>query len=222
MSTVLLTGYGPFGNTPVNPAEQVARALDGERVGEAEIASRIVPNNFFEAIDVVTSAIEETAPTLVVMMGEFGGRSMITVERVALNYNDSTRYGLTDNRGRSLQGEPTVPGGPTAIYATAPIRAMVQAMRRAGIPADISDTPGTFGCNHLMYGVLYYLENKGLNAAAAWIHLPALPSVAAREENLGMPSMSAETSATGVRIAIEAALTHPEDVDSPVASRFQI
>lgn len=222
MSTVLLTGYGPFANTPVNPAEKVARALDGERLGEAQIVSRIIPNNFFEAVDIVTAAVDELSPALVVMMGEFGGRSMITVERIAINYNDSTRYGLTDNQGRSLQGEPTIPGGPAGIYATAPIRAMVQAMREAGVPSDISDTPGTFGCNHLMYGVLYYLQDKGLDTKGAWVHLPALPSVAARDENLGMPSMSAETSTKGVRAAIEAALAHPTDIDSPIASRFQI
>lgn len=222
MSKVLLTGYGPFGNTPVNPAEQVARALDGETVRDAKIESLIVPNNFFEAIDIVTAAVEKISPALVVMMGEYGGRSMITVERVAINYNDSTRYGLADNKGASLQGEPTVPGGPVGIYATAPIRAMVHSVREAGIPADISDTPGTFGCNHLMYGVLHYLTEHAPDVQGAWVHLPALPSVAALDENLGMPSMSAETSTAGVRTAIEAALTHPTDIDLAIRSRFQI
>ena len=222
MGKVLLTGYGPFGDTPVNPAEQVARALDGARVGDADVVSRIIPNDFFEAIEVVTRAIEEVSPMLVVMMGEYGGRTMITVERVAINYNDSTRYGLTDNRGMSLQGEPTVPGGPVGISATAPIRAMVRAMRDAGIPADISDTPGTFGCNHLMYGVLHYLSERAPTVRGAWIHLPALPSVACRETNLGMPSMSTETSTVGVRAAIEAALVHPVDIDEAIPSRFQI
>ncbi|MEM9727449.1 MAG: pyroglutamyl-peptidase I [Myxococcota bacterium] len=222
MPSVLITGYGPFANTPVNPAEQVARTLDGSRIGEADVVSKIVNNSFFEAIDEVTTAIEQTSPVLVVMMGEYGGRSMITVERIAINYNDSTRYGLTDNKGRSLQGEPTVPGGPAGIYATAPIRAMVQAMRQAGVPADISDTPGTFGCNHLMYGVLYYLQDRGLAIPAAWVHLPALPSIAARDENVGMPSMSVETATKGVSAAIEAALRNPNDIDTPLASRFQI
>ncbi|MGB5812379.1 MAG: pyroglutamyl-peptidase I, partial [Polyangiales bacterium] len=197
-------------------------ALHGETIAGATIASVIVPNNFFECIEVVANAIGERRPALVVMMGEYGGRSMITVERIATNYNDSTRYGLADNRGRTLQGEPTVPGGPAAVNATAPIRAMVQAMREAGVPADISDTPGTFGCNHLMYGVLHHIEHEGLGIPAAWIHLPALPEVAALDRNLGMPSMSAETSTRGVRVAIEAALAHPTDIDVAVPSLFQI
>ena len=148
MAKILLTGFEAYGNTPENPAESVARKLDGKQIGGSEILARIVPNNFFECIDFVWAAIEETAPDIVVMMGEYGGRSIITVERIAQNLNDSTRYGLADNNGRSLQGQLTVPGGPAAYYSTLPIRAMVKAMRESGIPSDISDAPGTFCCNH--------------------------------------------------------------------------
>ncbi len=188
MSKVLLTGFGPYGHTPVNPAESVARALDGQVVEGAEVVSRIVPNNFFESIDVVAAAIAEVRPAVVVMLGEYGGRAMLTVERLAQNLNDSTRYDLADNRGVRLQGELTVPDGPAAYYATVPLRAMVRAMRAAGIPADISDTAATFGCNHLMYGVLHHIATKKLPIRAGWIHLPHLPSVAALEENLAHPA----------------------------------
>lgn len=116
----------------------------------------------------------------------------------------------------------TVRGGPVAYYSTLPIRAMVRAMRQASIPADISDTPGTFCCNHLMYGTLHYLATRQLPIRAGWIHLPALPAVAARVENLGMPSMSLETSATGVRAALTAIVTHPVDIDETLWSRLQV
>lgn len=222
MSKVLLTGFEAYGYTPINPAESVARALDGAVVGGVEIVSRIAPNTFFKCIDFVKAAIEEVQPELVVMMGEYGGRAMITVERLAQNLNDSTRYGLVDNTGRSLQGGLTAADGPAAYYTTLPIRAMVQAMREAGIPADISDASGTFCCNHLMYGILHYLAQNESPIRAGWIHLPYLPSVAALKENLGAPSMSAETSTEGVRIGIEAALTHAVDIDAPSTSRLQI
>jgi pyroglutamyl-peptidase len=222
MATVLLTGFEAFGNTPVNPAETVARALDGRQVGHAKVVGRVVPNVFFECIDFVCAAIEETRPEVVVMMGEYGGRATITVERIAHNLNDSTRYRLADNRGCALQGQPTVPDGPVAYYATLPLRAMVKAMRSAGIPSDISDTPGTFCCNHLMYGTLHHIATKGLEVRAGWIHLPHLPSVAALPENLGAPSMSAETAVAGVEAGIRAALENPEDIDEPILSRLQI
>jgi pyroglutamyl-peptidase len=222
MSPVLLTGFEAFGHTPINPAEQVARALDGTKVNDSRIVARIVPNVFFKAINFVKAAIDEVRPGVVVMMGEYGGRAVITVERIAHNLNDSTRYRLADNEGCALQGQPTVADGPVAYYTTLPIRAMVKAMRQAGIPSDISDTPGTFCCNHLMYGILHHIATAGLKVRAGWIHLPYLPSTAALEENLGAPSMSVETSSTGVLTAIQAILENPEDIREAVLSRLQI
>jgi len=162
MSKVLLTGFEAFGTTPINPAEMVARNLDGAQIDGRTIVARVVPNNFFECIDVVSEAIVTEEPEAVVMMGEYGGRAMVTVERIAQNLNDSARYGLRDNAGQSLQGVMTVPDGPAAYYATLPIRAMVKAMRKAGIPADISDVTATFCCNNLMYGILHYIATHGL------------------------------------------------------------
>ena len=222
MPRVLVTGFGPYGHTPVNPAQLVAEELHGDVIGGASVESRIVPCKWFQSIDATAAAIRETEPELVVMLGEYGGRAMLTVERLAHNLNDSTRYGLADNDGVELQDAPTAPDGPVAYYSTAPIRAMVLAMREAGIPADTSDTPGTLVCNHLMYGVLHHIAVERLPVRAAWIHLPALPSVAALEANLGEPSMSVETSAHGVRAGIAAALRHERDVDLPVRSRLQI
>ena len=222
MAKILLTGFEAYGRTPHNPAESVARVLDGRRVGGAAVVSRIVPNNFFECVEAVRDAIGEIGPDLVVMMGEFPGRAMITVERIAQNLNDSSRYGLGDNNGLELNGRLTAPDGPVAYYSTLPIRAMVKAVREAGIPADISDTAGTFCCNHLMYGILHYVQSNGLPIRAGWIHLPSLPGVAALPDNLGTPSMSAETAAAGVEAALRAALEHPRDIDQVMPSRLQI
>jgi pyroglutamyl-peptidase len=222
MGTVLLTGFEAFDHTPLNPAELVARHLDGVEIGSAKIVARIVPNTFFICIDRVRGAIDELRPEAVVMMGEYGGRAMLTVERITQNLNDSARYQLHDNDGRSMRGELTDPGGPAAYYATLPLRAMVRAMRAAGIPADISDVAGTFCCNHLMYGILHHIALHELAIRAGWIHLPHLPEVAALEDNLGTPSMSVATAAEGVRAAIAALATHPVDTTDPIVSRLQI
>lgn len=222
MRTILLTGFEPFGTTPVNPAEGVARRLDGEELGDATVVSRIVPSTYFTSIEAVQAAIAELRPAAVVMMGEYGGRAMITVERIAQNLNDCARYGLRDNDGKQLQDVLTATDGPEAYRTTLPIRAMVRAMREAGIPSDISDAAGTFCCNHLMYGILHHVAREGLDIPVGWMHLPHLPEVAALEHNLGAPSMSVETAAKGVRIAIEAILSHPEDTTDVIASRLQI
>lgn len=222
MSTILLTGFEAFGATPVNPAELVASHLDDREIGGARIVTRIVPNTFFKCIDVVRAAIIEVQPEAVVMIGEYGGRSMVTVERIAQNFNDGVRYGLRDNDGVLMQGDLTAPDGPAAYTATLPIRAMVRAMREAGIPADISDAAGTFCCNHLMYGILHHIAVNDLPIRAGWIHLPHLPEVAALDENLGAPSMSMLTAAEGVQLAIAAIVTHSDDIADPLVSRLQI
>ncbi|MGE3804923.1 MAG: pyroglutamyl-peptidase I [Gemmataceae bacterium] len=222
MTIILLTGFEAFGNTPVNPAEQVARRLNGQELAGAKIVGRIVPNTYFKCVEVVAAALVELQPEAVVMMGEYGGRAMITVERIAQNLNDNVRYGLADNDGKLIQDQPTAPAGPAAYYTTLPIRAMVKAMRTAGIPADISDVTGTFCCNHLMYGVLHHIATNKLPIRAGWIHLPHLPEVAARVENLGAPSMSVETACAGVGAALAAILSHPVDSDDALPSRLQI
>lgn len=222
MNTILLTGFEAFDHTPVNPAEQVAKYLDGAVIGDAKVVARIVTNTFFTCIDEVSAAIKETQPEAVVMMGEYGGRAMVTVERIAQNLNDCARYQLHDNDGRSMKGELTVPDGPAAYYATLPLRAIVRATRAAGVPADISDVTGTFCCNHLMYGILHHIAVSSLAIRAGWIHLPHLPEIAALEDNLGAPSMSMATAAAGVRAAIEAIRAHPVDITDPVVSRWQI
>lgn len=222
MKKVLITGFDAFGNTPINPAQEAVKAIDGRTAGGAKIIGRVVPSLFFKSIEAVKDAINEIEPEIVIMLGEYGGRSMLTVERIAQNLNDSSRYELADNDGVVLRGEPTVSGGPAAYYTTLPIRAMVKAMREAGIPSDISDTPGTNICNHLMYGILHYIGVNKLSVRAGWIHLPYLPSVAAREQNLGAPSMTVDTSVSGIIAGVEATLKHEVDIDGPVISRWQI
>jgi pyroglutamyl-peptidase len=219
---LLLTGFEAFGTTPINPAQRVAERLHGEIVNGVETIGLVVPNVFFRSIERVTGAIESVRPRLVIMLGEYGGRSMITLERICQNYNDSARYDLADNSGAMLNGVSTDAEGPVAYHTTLPIRAMVRAMRAAGIPSDISDAPGTNVCNHLMYGVLHHIATNRLPIRAGWIHLPHLPETAARDDHLGAPSMSEETAVAGVLTGIRACLENAHDIDVPVKSRWQI
>jgi pyroglutamyl-peptidase len=221
-STVLVTGFEPFGRTTVNPAQLVAERLDGTSVNGSRILGLPVQNSFGVSLETVWEAIERERPEIVVMLGEYGGRAVITAERLALNYEDSARYGLADNAGVIRNGTPIDGTAPPAYFTTLPLRAVVTAMRKAGVPADISDTPGTFVCNHLLFGVLHRLAGSARDCRAGWLHLPHLPEVAALEEHLGAPSMSLEVSTSGVLAAIEATLAHRTDIDNPIRSRWQI
>lgn len=218
----MVTGFEPFGTTPVNPAELVAERLHGTSVDGIRVVGLVVPNTFGVSVDTVREAIERERPRATVMLGEYGGRTMITAERVAVNFEDSARYGLADNAGAVRNGTAIDATAPPAYFTTLPLRAMVLAMRSAGVPADISDAPGTFVCNHLLFGVLHHLARSDHPCRAGWLHLPHLPEVAALEDHLGAPSMSLDVSTAGVRAAIGAVLAHEVDVDDPVRSRFQI
>ncbi|KZL02698.1 Pyrrolidone-carboxylate peptidase [Pseudovibrio sp. Ad14] len=222
METILITGFGAYANTPTNPAEKLAVALDGEEIAGAKIVSRIVSGSYFHCIEETVAAMEELKPSSVLMLGEYGGRSMITLERLAQNLNDCARYGVTDTAGVTLQGELTVPDGPVGYYATVPLRAMTQAMRDAGVPTDISDSAATFCCNHLMYGVLHHIAKHNLPVRAGWVHLPHLPEVAAMIQNLGAPSMSVDTLVKGMRAGIEALQANHQDQNINIISKMLI
>ena len=219
---VLVTGFEPFGHTPINPAQLVAERLDGTSIDGVRIVGMTVPNSFGVSVDAVWDAIERERPEIVVMLGEYGGRAMITAERLALNLEDSARYGLADNAGVVRNGTAIDATAPPAYFTTLPLRAMVMAMRAAGVPADISDAPGTFVCNHLLFGVLHHLAGSDHSCRAGWLHLPHLPEVAALEDHIGAPSMSLDVSTVGVTAAIQATLAHQVDIDDRVSSQWQI
>lgn len=221
MQKILMTGFGDWAGSCANPAKAVADALNGVSIAGATVSTVIAPSVFDEMAGVVTDEIDRLSPDIVIMLGEFCGRSMITVERLAQNLIDATRYNMGDDLGSQPQDAPVVPGGPAAYYTTLPVRAMVKAMRRNGVPSDISDTAGTFGCNLLMYGVLHHIAQSGLRIRAGWIHLPSLPATAALEANLGMPSMALETQIDGVKAAVAAVVENEKDIDDPIRSRWQ-
>ncbi len=222
MKKVLLTGFDDWAGSNANPAGGVARALDGETISGATVKAHIAPSVFAEMIPSVTPVIDEWQPDIVISMGEYNGRTMITLERIAQNIIDATRYGMGDPAGAQPQDQPVAADGPVAYRTTLPIRAMTLAMRKAGVPADISDTAATFGCNLLMYGVLHHIAKNKLPIRAGWAHLPSLPETAALDKNVGLPSMALETQVKGLRAAIAAAVEHEVDVSDPVAGRLQI
>lgn len=202
MVRLLLTGFEPFGGEAVNPSGLLAERLAQEGCAGAEIATRILPVVRYRCIDLVVNAIEEWRPDVVIMLGQAGTRPWITPERIAINLDD---YRSPDNAGNQPIDEPIVPGGPAAYFSTLPVRAMVQRMTDAGVPAAISNTAGTYLCNHVCYGVLHYLALRRLPVRAGFIHLPYLPQQAVGKA-IQAPALGMETMLCGLRAAVTAAL----------------
>ncbi len=219
MPTVLLTGFEPFEGEPINPSWEAVRALDGERFGDAAIAVRQMPCVFGAAIDAMAQAIDALDPVLVIAVGQAGGRSEMSVERVAINVDDAR---IADNAGARPIDEPVVAGGPAAYFSTLPIKAMVRDLRAAGIPAAVSQTAGTFVCNHIFYGLMHLLATRASGASGApgmsgaprarggFIHIPSLPEQAAQHP--GQPSMALPLLVAGLRRMVQTALATEVDV----------
>ena len=196
---LLLTGFEPFAGDTVNPALEAVKALP-ERIGSVQIVKLAVPTVFRESIDLVTQAIARIHPDAVLCVGQAGGRAQITPERVAINLDDAP---VPDNKGSQPVDTPIFPDGDSAYFATLPIKAMVRAIREAGIPAAVSNTAGTYVCNHLMYGVLYTLAKKHPGVKGGFVHVPFLPEQASLR-NPPAPSLTMAEILTGLTAAISA------------------
>jgi pyroglutamyl-peptidase len=194
---LLLTAFEPFGGQATNPALEALRLLP-QQVGEVEIVTCTVPTVFAQSIPVVAQAIRQTSPDAVLCIGQAGGRAGLTLERVAINIDDAS---IPDNVGDQPIDQPICPEGPAAYFATLPIKAMVQAIRQAGLPASVSNTAGTYVCNHLMYGVLHLLATEFPAVRGGFLHVPYAPEQTVTMVST-MPSMSLANIATGIQSAI--------------------
>lgn len=205
---VLLTGFDPFGGDKVNPATEAVKRVSGN-VNGVEVVKIEVPTVFHKSIDVVAKAIEEEKPDAVLCIGQAGGRAELTPERVAINLDDAR---IADNEGNQPIDVKIFEDGEPAYFATLPIKAMVAAIRNAGIPSSVSNTAGTFVCNHLMYGVLYTLAKKYPGVRGGFMHVPFIPEQVITRANT--PSMALSDIVKGIEAAITAIAENDKDIST--------
>jgi pyroglutamyl-peptidase len=207
---LLLTGFEPFGGRSTNPSDQVARALGEQRFEQIDVTTASLPVDQHKSPAAALAAIDAERPDVVLCLGQSVRQSAITVERVAVNLLD---YSIPDNAGNQAVDKPAVEGGPTAYFVTLPVRVILEAIRDAGVPAELSMSAGTFVCNQVLYCVLHHIAVKGLNARAGFIHVPSLPEQVVSDP--GRPSMSLETTMKAVSAAIEVIAGHEADSGRP-------
>ena len=212
----LVTGFMPYGGRGVNPAAEIAAALDGATLAATPVVSRLLPVSFGEIARMAETLLRDLDPCVVISLGLWPGELLIRIERVALNVAD---FEIPDNRGYVAADELVLANGAAAKFATVPVRAMVEALLDAGIPARVSNTAGTYLCNACLYNFLSAAETRRERAACGFIHVPYLPSQVAallrrlKDEAALESHQRADTAsmdlATGVRaaqLAIETAI----------------
>ena len=194
---LLLTAFTPFDGEKINPALEAVKLVK-DRIGNLLIVKLEVPTVFGQSIDTVREAIEREKPDFVLSIGQAGGRADITPERVAINLDDAR---IPDNEGNQPIDEPIFPDGKNAYFSTLPVKAMVEAIRKEGLPSFLSNSAGTYVCNHLMYGVLYYLDKRPV-IKAGFIHVPYIPEQTKNKKE--MPALELSEIVRGLEAAITA------------------
>src|SRR5699024_10566618 len=181
---ILVTGFDPFGGEAVNPALEAVKLLP-DTIAGAEIHTLEIPTVFHKSAEVVREAIKKIQPDVVLAVGQAGGRFAVTPERVAINIDDAR---IPDNEKNQPIDVPIHEDGESAYFTKLPVKAMVAAMKKAGVPAAVSNTAGTFVCNHIMYQVLYMIDKEFPDMLGGFVHVPYIPEQVTDKPN--QPAMS--------------------------------
>lgn len=207
--SILLTGFEPFGGEAVNPSWQVAQALHVEAIAGVRVRSLCLPCAFGDALDVLGAELERLRPRIVLALGQASGRAGFSPERVAINVDDAR---IACNAGRQPIDEPVVPGAPAAYFSTLPVKAIVAALREAGLPAAVSQSAGTYVCNHVFYGLMHALRRRR-GVRAGFMHLPLLPEQAAARASVpAPPSLPLATLVQGLRLTLHTIVSTAADL----------
>jgi len=201
---ILVTGFDPFGGEKINPALEAVKSLPSEIHG-AEIHWVEIPTVFYKAAEVLETTIASYQPDAVLCIGQAGGRTSLTPERVAINQDDAR---IPDNQGNQPIDTPIRLDGQAAYFSTLPIKAMVQAIKEEGLPATVSNTAGTFVCNHLMYQALYLADKKFPHMRAGFMHIPYMTEQVINKPNTA--SMSLTDIVRGIEAAIGAIVDYKD------------
>jgi pyroglutamyl-peptidase len=191
MTTILLTGFEPFGTATSNPSGEIVKQISGEN-----IVTAILPVAYAQSAEQLLSLIEQHNPDVVICLGQAEGRTHITPEKVAINLDDAR---LADNEGVLRSDVKILEDGPAAYFSTLPVKDMVEAMKAQGIPAALSLSAGAFLCNH----VFYVAQNKfaGTKVRSGFVHVPLMDSQG--PEFPGLPTMPLDQMVTAVRAMLE-------------------
>ena len=202
---VLITGFDPFGEENINPAWEAVKKIK-DKIEGAEIIKKQIPTVFNKSISQLLDEIEKNQPDIVICVGQAGGRYDVSIERVAINIDDAR---IEDNEKNQPIDIKIFNDGESAYFSNLPIKAMVEEIKSMEIPASISNTAGTFVCNHIMYGLLYYINKKYSNIKGGFIHVPFINSQVVNKKN--QPYMSLEHIVKALEASISAAIKYDTD-----------
>ena len=203
---IIVTGFDPFGGETINPSIECVKALP--EIEGVELIRLELPTVFKESAKRLNEVINDVKPDAVLSVGQAGGRPGITMERIAINVDDAR---IPDNISQQPIDETIQIEGEAAYFTTLPIKRIVKAIREAGISAEVSNSAGTFVCNHIMYQSLFAATKADKPFKAGFMHIPFIP-----EQTTDKPSLPLEESTKALQIAIETIRDYINDEDIKV------
>lgn len=195
---ILVTGFDPFEGNQVNPSWEAVKQLP-DHIGQHDITKLEVPTVFHKVMNVIQQALDSEQYDAVVAVGQAGGRAEITPERIGINIDDAR---IADNDGQQPIDIPIQPKGALAYFSNLPVKRMTENIKQQGIPAKLSNSAGTFVCNHILYQLGYLNATRFPNLLFGFIHVPYIPEQV--ESTSQSPSLSLDTIVKGLIAAIEA------------------
>lgn len=192
----LVTGFDPFGGEATNASHEAVRRLP-PRLGHIVISTQVLPTSYARSVSYLEAAILRTLPEIVLCVGQAGDRAALNLERVAINVQDAA---LPDNDGAQPVDMPIAPRGAPARFSTLPVKQAVAALRAAGLPAEVSNSAGTFVCNHVFYSLMQLAARRRHRFRAGFLHVPRLARAAERGEGA---AMAVEDIAHGIEVILQ-------------------
>lgn len=203
---VLITGFDPFGGEKINPAYEAVKRIK-DKLGNIEVVKAEIPTVFGKSLEVLEGLIEKEKPDAVICVGQAGGRAGITIERVAINQDDAR---IPDNEGNTPIDLTISEDGENAYFSSLPIKSIVENSKKENIQCSISNTAGTYVCNHVMYGLLYMIDKKFNGVKGGFIHVPFIPEQVLNRPST--PAMSINDITRGLEVAIETSVNIDNDI----------
>ena len=202
---ILITGFEPFQQDLTNPSWEIAKALNGLHICHYHICTVCLPVVFGQAAQVLTQAIEAYKPDYVICLGVAANRNAISLERVAINLDDAR---ITDNAGNQPIDQAIDPQGSPAFFSGLPIKTIFQKLQQNKIAVEVSNTAGTYVCNHVFYHLMSIIRQTHIKGG--FIHVPALPEMV--QSNGTAQGMDLNTQIQAIRLIIETTIQTQTDV----------
>lgn len=173
---ILVTGFEAFGKDTINPSSMALKSLPSA-IYDSQIDTLLLPVEANRAEALLKQQLEQHYDG-VILLGVARGRTNISIERVAINIDD---YRIPDNEGIQRVDTAIVKDGPTAYFSSLPYREMERVLQEHHIPCAISNSAGTYLCNHMFYICAHECAISYPRCKVGFVHVPACSEMVVKE-----------------------------------------